>query len=116
MSRLYESWSSFSDYWRPDADIENKTQLVNLLTKSILIESVGFKQAHFKHVIEMYIKLLTDETTKLNFKCKLLDLLYFFCDVPAPYAVKSYMMKFISQLPIKSSELVKGNLKAILNL
>lgn len=109
ISRLYASWSSFSDYWHVDSDIENKTQLVNLLTKAILIKPVEFNQENCSHVIEMYTKLLTDEMTKLNFKCKLLDLLHYFCNAPAPYPVKSYMSKFVSQLPIKSAELVKGN-------
>ncbi len=105
--RLYESWSMFRDYWQPQGDIEAKTLLVSLATKVILIESVG-KEEVYRHVTEMYMGLLVDEKTKLSFKCKLLDLLCFFCDTPAPFSIKSSIGQLIAQFPLRSTELVKG--------
>lgn len=104
---LYENWELFRPYWTIESSIENKQCLVNLLTKSILIESVQLGK--FKDVSEMYMTLLIDPNTKLNFKCKLLDLLYFFADSPAPFHLKKYLGQFIAQFPLKSNELVEGD-------
>ena len=108
--RLYDNWAMFSDYWQAAADLENKVLLVSLLTKSILIETIPFgNQQASSRVTEMYMSLLVDTKTKLNFKCKLLDLLYFFSEAPVPFTLKSYMGQFVAQFPLKSTELVKGD-------
>lgn len=57
----------------------------------------------------MYMSFLVDKQLKLSQKVKLLDLLYFFTDVPAPFSLKIYLPQLVAQLPLKSSELVKGD-------
>lgn len=59
-------------------------------------------------IAEMYVSFLVDKQLKLSQKVKLLDLLYFFTDTPAPYTLKTYLAQFVAQLPLKSSELTKG--------
>jgi hypothetical protein len=111
---LYENWPLFRENWQPDASIDNKLMLVNLLTKSMQIESVTAvrksttENVSIKNVAEMFSCLLADANTRLNFKCKLLDLLYFFTDAPAPYTLKSCLGQFLTQLPLRSKELVRG--------
>ncbi len=105
--RFYQSWSLLRDYWQPQANIETKTLLVNLMTKLILIESVG-KDEVYKAVTEMYMSLLADEKTKLSFKSKLLDLLCFFCETPVLFSVKSSVGQLVAQFPLRSTELIKG--------
>jgi DNA-dependent protein kinase catalytic subunit len=108
---LYENWPLFKKFWQSDANLlDEKTILVNLLTKSISIESViaVSNKDFMRNTSEMYMNLLIDNKTKCNFKCKLLDLLHFFCDSPAPFLMKTYMSQFVTQLPLKSSELVRG--------
>lgn len=56
----------------------------------------------------MYMHLLVDPQTKLNFKCRLLDLLSFFSDSPAPYLLKPHIGQLVAQFPLKSTELTKG--------
>lgn len=107
---LYENWSCFKDYWHAESPLEQKILLVSLLTKSLQIDSIVLSKSEQakKNVSEMYMSLLVDTKTKLNFKAKLLDLLYFFCDSPAPYTLKPHMNQFLTQLPLRSQELVKG--------
>jgi DNA-dependent protein kinase catalytic subunit len=107
---LYENWSLFRDFWQSDCELENKLLLVTLLTKTCFIELIPFDSnlAWTKQISEMYMNLLIEPKTELNFKCKLLDLLYVFCDSPSPYQIKNYLSQFITQFPLKSSELVKG--------
>ncbi len=66
----------------------------------------------------MYTFLLNDSQTNMNFKCKLLDLLYFFCSdaKSANYGVgmmsiKTYVEKFVQMyFPLRSSELDKNDI------
>ncbi len=108
---LYDNWSMFHEFWHAEtADLENKILLVSLLTKCCFIELVPF-DANAKssnRISEMYMHLLVDPKTKLNFKCKVLDLVYVFTESPSPYQLKSYLNQFITQFPLKSTELVKG--------
>lgn len=56
----------------------------------------------------MYMSFLVDKQLKLAQKIKLLDLLFFFTESPAPYTLKLYLPQLVAQLPLKSSELVRG--------
>lgn len=106
---IYDNWNLLSNHWNSD-NIEKKNILLNLLIKTVLIESTPINNSTgYVHISEMYMSLLVDNSTNLSFKCKLLDLLYFFCDSPAPYLAKTYLNKFVSQLAFKSSELVEGD-------
>jgi DNA-dependent protein kinase catalytic subunit len=115
VENLYENWSFLRQYWQPDSLLENKLILINLLAKSMQIESVvatpvtskSTENTSIKNVAEMFMSLLIDVNTKLSFKCKLFDLLYFFCDSPAPYLIKAHLNQFLTQLPLRSKELVK---------
>ena len=100
----------YREFWQADtADLENKTLLISLLTKCCFIELVSFdSNAKSNYLSEMYMSLLVDTKTKLNFKCKVLDLLYVFSESPHPYQIKNYLSQFITQFPLKSTELVKG--------
>jgi hypothetical protein len=114
VEKIYENWSSFREYWRPDSSLEHKLCLVNLLTKSILIESLpvisnkNSENQSIRNVAEMFMSLLIDSKTVLKFKCKLLDLLHFFTDSPEPFVLKPHINQFQAQLPLKSQELTKG--------
>ena len=113
VSSIYSNWSLFNDYWQPaHALLEHKLLLVDLLTKSILIESINKETNSLTNqhqVTEMYMNMLIDNKTKLTFKCKLLDLLCFFSDSPEPFKIKNYLNQMISdQFPLRSSELTKG--------
>ena len=108
---LYENWSLFREYWQPEkGELENKMLLINLLTKCCFVELVPFEASPKMalNLSEMYMNMLVDTKTKLNFKCRVLDLLYVFCESPAPYQIKNYLSQFITQFPLKSTELVKG--------
>ena len=111
VENLYSNWSLFKDFWQMDCSLDDKLLLINLLTKSMQIEFAPAKNKEsgsINSVAEMFMQLLVDEKTKLNFKCKLLDLLYFFCDLPPPFHIKTYINQFLTQLPLRSKELVKG--------
>lgn len=56
----------------------------------------------------MFMSFLIDKNLKLSQKVKLLDLLYFFTDAPTPFTLKVYLPQFIIELPLKSSELTRG--------
>ncbi|CAF0815340.1 unnamed protein product [Brachionus calyciflorus] len=98
---IYQNWSVFQPFW--SNDIDTKILLLNLLTKCLLIESV---QANENKVSEMFFSFFVDEQLKLNFKCKLLDLLHFFTQMSQ---FKLSMTQFITQLPLKSMSLTKGD-------
>lgn len=106
---LYANWSLFNEYWQQEAQLDYKNLLVDLLTKSILIESIN-KDNNLSlnaQVSQMYCALLVDPKTNLTFKCKLLDLLCFFSDSTS---IKKYLSELVaSQFPLRSSELVKGD-------
>jgi DNA-dependent protein kinase catalytic subunit len=111
---IYANWNLFIDYWQPiDSQLDHKALLIDLLTKSILIESINNKEISTSsndngrsQVTEMYMHLLTDKKTNLSFKCKILDLLYFFTDSPEPFDIKKYISQFVSDnFPFRSSEL-----------
>jgi DNA-dependent protein kinase catalytic subunit len=114
VQRLYTNWSLFGEHWQRTAPLERKTMLVTLLTKCMLIESIPSPSPStqsppwLKHVADMYMQLLSDPSTKLNFKCKLLDLLHFFCELPPPHSLRANMSQLMSQLPLKSAELDSG--------
>ncbi len=101
---IYANWNLFIDYWQPiDSQLDHKALLIDLLTKSILIESINNKEISTSsndngrsQVTEMYMHLLTDKKTNLSFKCKILDLLYFFTDSPEPFDIKKYISQFVS--------------------
>ena len=107
---LYQNWFLFNDFWQTTSHIDTKMMLVDLLTKSILVDSSLFEKDFeiIKHVVTMYTDLLTDPKSKLGFKCKLLDLLHFFSQIPSQFSIKNCMGQFLANLPLKSSELVKG--------
>ena len=84
LTTIYASWHMLRDYWtgggEGGGDLENKTLITSLLTKCNLIELVSSSlQAP---IAEMFMQLLVDKRTGLNFKCKLLDLLHLFVDSP----------------------------------
>jgi hypothetical protein len=110
---VYDHWAVFkANGWQQEFakssnnSTENKLALINLLTKALLVESNRSNSS--AAVSEMYMSLLVDKTLKLGVKIKLLDLLYFFADSPEPYTARAYLGQFIAQLPLKSSELVRG--------
>lgn len=106
---VYENWPLFKEFWQTEDNADKKIALVGLLTKSLVIESLSPNSQYLKDISEMYMSFLIDKGLKLNQKIKLLDLLYFFCESPAPFQLKTYMAQFIVQLPLRSSELVKGD-------
>jgi len=113
VNSIYSNWNLFNEYWQSaNAQLEHKLLLVDLLTKSILIESINKETnslANQQQVTEMYMNMLIDKKTKLTFKCKLLDLLCFFSESPEPFKIKTYLNQMISdQFPLRSSELTKG--------
>jgi DNA-dependent protein kinase catalytic subunit len=106
---IYENWSLFTNYWYPvDSLLENKTSLINLLCKSISIESIQFSNESSKVISEMYMLMLIDSKMKLNFKSRLLDLLCFFCEPSKECKISEYLPQFLIQFPLRSTQLVKG--------
>ena len=95
--------------------MEKKTALVQLLFKALAIESVDFSPSSStkgdtgsssRHVADMYTSLLIDASLKLSFKARLLELLCFFGDAPAPFLLRLYLSQFITScFPLRSSEL-----------
>ncbi len=105
---IYENWNIFRNYWYPaNSLLENKTCLINLLCKSISIESIQFSNESSKIISEMYMLMLIDSKMKLNFKSRLLDLLCFFCE-STEFKIKEYLPQFLIQFPLRSTQLVKG--------
>ena len=105
---IYENWNIFRNYWYPDDSLlENKTSLINLLCKSISIESIQFSNESSQLISEMYMTMLIDNKMKLNFKSRLLDLLCFFCESPK-FQISEYLPQFLVQFPLRSTQLVKG--------
>ena len=113
VSFLYEHWHLFREFWI-EPNLESKLLLVALLTKCCCVELVPFEAtkaiASSLNISEMYMSLLVDASTTLSFKCKLLDMLCVFGESPAPYQLKTYLNRFVTeQLPLRSAELRKGD-------
>jgi hypothetical protein len=84
--------------------------LVSLLTKLLLLEPymslLKDDTASITNLFAMYTYLLNCPDTNMSFKCKLLDLLYFFCSDSVKMSIRPCLEKFVQlYFPLRCSEL-----------
>ncbi|CAH1795603.1 unnamed protein product [Owenia fusiformis] len=114
---LLEQWHHLSSWWEPDATQEQRTIILALITKILLIDSkasTDVDQSGFKAMFDTYCFFLTDPKTALVFKTKVLDLLPFFTVLPQQYIekLKERLDRFVSDhFPSRSSEFTIGTPK-----
>lgn len=133
-SNIYTNWVYINDYIiendksnNSNKYIEEKLFLINLLIKLLVID-IPKELSVKKHLFNVYTYLLNDQKTDLSFKCKLLDMLYFFSNLKPSstnvisttgatmtntslefdFSIKTHIEKFImNNFPLKSSELIE---------
>ena len=130
-SSLYANWSNINEYFikldkeTNGTNCEEKIMVINLLVKLLVLE-MPKDLAVQKSLFNFYTYLLDDHKTDMNFKCKLLEILYFFCNlkpsstnvipnnsIPSPpastlidFSLKENLKSFVSNyFPLKSTEL-----------
>jgi hypothetical protein len=119
---LYKNWNLFEPYWQNTAQSErqkknddgNKVLLVSLLTKLLLLEPymslLKDDTASITNLFAMYTYLLNCPDTNMSFKCKLLDLLYFFCSDSVKMSIRPCLEKFVQlYFPLRCSELDRSD-------
>ncbi|XP_064600499.1 DNA-dependent protein kinase catalytic subunit-like [Liolophura sinensis] len=114
---LLSNWSRFSIWWDKSATVEQMAMSLLLTTKVILIDSKAVSKPDstaFPEVFAMYQAMLTDSKLELSFKNQALDLLPFFCDLPAAETdtLKDCLNRLVADhFPLKSAEFTKGTAK-----
>jgi hypothetical protein len=125
------NWSNINEYFlKSDSNStsnEEKVIVINLLIKLLFLE-IPKDLAIQKSLFNFYVYLLDDHKTDLNFKCKVLEILYFFCNlkptstnfIPSTvatsdtgildfnFSIKTSLERFADNyFPLKSTELLE---------
>ena len=130
---LYTSWSNINEYFFSSESNsingnEEKVMVINLLIKLLVLDMPKDLKIQ-KNLFDFYLYLLDDHKTDLNFKCKILEILYFFSNlkptstnlIPSSssgmassatlefdFSIKMSLERFVDNyFPLKSTELIE---------
>ncbi|ELU11183.1 hypothetical protein CAPTEDRAFT_224273 [Capitella teleta] len=113
---IVSQWSSLSVWWSEStASLDTKMVAITLLTKLMQIDStviIDVKNKSFYYVFKMFLGLISDKNNTLQFKTRVLDLLIFFCNLPAEEnkQLESCLNQFVADcFPMSSLEFHAGS-------
>ncbi|XP_069123844.1 DNA-dependent protein kinase catalytic subunit-like [Argopecten irradians] len=108
-------WKTIATWCDSSSSVDLQSMTLLLLTKLLLIDSKFVStpsSPSFEDVFGTYLQCLIDTRTNLAFKCRVLDLLPFFVNVPKPHItkLKTNLDRLVADnFPLKSTEFPKGS-------
>ncbi|XP_071960307.1 DNA-dependent protein kinase catalytic subunit-like [Antedon mediterranea] len=117
VNSVLSNWNKLRPWWIAGSTREMKSACLLLLKSLLQIDSKfasDCKHPSFSCIFKMFQQLLCDKKSPLTFKAQLLEVLYFFTQVPEPHLteLKESLDEFVTyNFPLSSTEFNVGTTK-----